>query len=62
MIVETVPSLRSKFILSSGQSGHLFSQHFRDQTALWQNHDYIELVGAHGQMLNSPALLLRPAG
>jgi penicillin amidase len=62
IIVETGPSLRSKFILPSGQSGHPFSRHYRDQTARWQNHDYIELGGADEQIRSRPLLLLRPAG
>jgi penicillin amidase len=62
MIVETGQGLRSKFILPSGQSGHIFSQHFRDQTVRWQNQDYIELTGADGRIFNQPRLLLRPAG
>jgi penicillin amidase len=61
MIVETGPSLRSKFILPSGQSGHPFSQHYRDQTARWKRNDYIELSGAEEQIRNRPLLLLKPA-
>jgi penicillin G amidase len=60
MIVETGASLRSKFILPSGQSGHPFSQHFRDQTARWQSHDYIELGGDEEQIRHWPLLLLTP--
>jgi len=62
MIVETGRELRSKFILPSGQSGHLFSRHFRDQTARWQRRDYIELTSADVQIRNQPRLLLKPAG
>src|SRR6201988_5415448 len=33
--VETGPSMRSGFVLPSGQSGHPTSAHYRDQTELW---------------------------
>jgi penicillin amidase len=33
--IEAGPSLRSGFVLSSGQSGHPTSIHYRDQTDLW---------------------------
>jgi len=33
--VETGPSMRSEFVLPSGQSGHPTSAHYRDQTELW---------------------------
>jgi penicillin amidase len=62
MIVETGQSLRSKFSLPSGQSGHPFSQHYLDQVARWQSHDYIELSGAEEEIRNWPLLLLKPAG
>jgi penicillin amidase len=61
MIVETWPILRSQFILPSGQSGHPFSQHFRDQTARWQSHNYIELGVNEEQIRHWPLLLLKPA-
>jgi penicillin amidase len=33
--VEMGPSMRSEFVLPSGQSGHPTSAHYRDQTELW---------------------------
>jgi penicillin amidase len=33
----------SRFILPSGQSGHPFSPHYRDQTALWRCGNTIDL-------------------
>jgi len=33
--VEMGPSMRSEFVLPSGQSGHATSAHYRDQTELW---------------------------
>ena len=37
LVVEFNPAPTSTFILSSGQSGHPSSRHYRDQTRLWQN-------------------------
>lgn len=62
MIVETGQSLRSKFILPSGQSGHPFSQHYLDQTTQWQRQDYIELSAAAEEMRSWPLLSLKTAG
>jgi penicillin amidase len=62
MIVEMGQQIRSKFILPSGQSGHLFSEHFRDQTARWQSQGFIALGGADARLSNWPPLLLKPAG
>ncbi|MGH7931244.1 MAG: penicillin acylase family protein, partial [Candidatus Binatia bacterium] len=62
MIVETGQRLRSKFNLPSGQSGHPFSLHYRDQTTRWQRQDYIELSGAEEEIRNQPLLLLKPPG
>ncbi len=62
MIVETGQSLRSRFILPSGQSGHPFSLHYLDQTAAWQRQDYIELSTAAEEIRNWPLLSLKTAG
>jgi penicillin amidase len=62
MIVEAGQNLRSKFILSPGQSGHVFSQHFSDQIARWKQHEYTELTGIDLQAREPPQLVLRPAG
>jgi penicillin amidase len=62
MIVETGQSICSRFMLPSGQSGHPFSQHYRDQTARWQTQDYVELSCAAEQMRNWPLLSLKTAG
>jgi acyl-homoserine lactone acylase PvdQ len=35
--VETGQSMRSGFVLPSGQSGHPVSVHYGDQTELWLN-------------------------
>ena len=34
---------QSDFILASGQSGHLFSPHYSDQTALWRAGRYVRI-------------------
>ncbi len=60
MIVEAGPSLRSKFILPSGQSGQPFSKHYLDQTARWQSQGYIELSGAEEELRSWPLLSLKP--
>ena len=33
------------FVLPSGQSGHLISRHYDDQTNLWKNGKYLHLSG-----------------
>jgi penicillin amidase len=33
----------SLFILSTGQSGHFLSQHYDDQSVLWQQEQYITM-------------------
>jgi penicillin amidase len=45
MIVDLSDLPRSRFILSSGQSGHPFSPHYADQLDLWRRGDYIQLSG-----------------
>ena len=62
MIVETGQSLRSKFSLPSGQSGHPFSPHYLDQVARWQSHNYFELSGAEEETRSWPLLSLKPVG
>jgi penicillin amidase len=61
MIVEIGQSLRSKFILPSGQSGYPFSPHYRDLTGQWQRQEYIELSAAAEQIRRWPLLLLKTA-
>lgn len=36
---------RSRFMIASGESGHIFSPHYRDLFALWNKVDYIPLSG-----------------
>ena len=60
MVVETGENPRSRFSLPSGQSGHPFSPHFRDQTMPWQRQEYIELSASQEKMADWPVLLLKP--
>jgi len=53
---------RSCFILPSGQSGHFFSPHYRDQTELWRRGGYIRLFYEEESMDPWPLLILTPAG
>jgi penicillin G amidase len=62
MIVEIGQSLRSKFILPSGQSGYPFSPHYHDLTAQWQRQEYVELSADAEQIRNWPLLLLKTVG
>jgi penicillin G amidase len=43
LVIEFNPEPTSTFVLSSGQSGHPSSPHYRDQTRLWQNGQRIPL-------------------
>jgi len=52
---------RSAFVLSSGQSGHPSSPHYRDQTSLWRTGQRITIcAGDHAAPEHSRHLLLRP--
>ena len=45
MIIDFLPN-KNMFILPTGQSGHMLSKHYDDQTKLWKNGDfyfYLEL-------------------
>jgi penicillin amidase len=61
MIVELKQNLRSEFILPSGQSGHPFSPHYRDQTRRWQGQEYIQVSGAQEDLRHRALLSLKPA-
>ncbi len=39
-IVDLADRSRSLMVITTGQSGHPFSQHYKDQTRLWLNNDY----------------------
>lgn len=54
---------RSEFIISTGQSGHFLSRHFRDQSAFWRDGGYLIMslrledvrAGSVGTLTLSPA-------
>lgn len=50
----------SRFILPSGQSGHPFSPHYRDQIDLWRRVDYIRVAHDDEEMKSWPILTLSP--
>ncbi len=52
---------RGRYILPSGQSGHPFSKHYRDQFEMWRSGDYIQLAHPVEEMENWPSLTLTPA-
>ena len=39
------------FVIPSGQSGHLISKHYDDQTSLWKNGNYLYLSGIKNLIL-----------
>jgi len=51
---------RGRYILPSGQSGHPFSEHYRDQFEMWRSGDYIQLVHGIEEMEDWPSLILTP--
>src|SRR5262245_21558512 len=51
---------QSGFILSSGQSGHLFSPHYGDQTALWRAGRYFKIGTQEEQTALESVLFLAP--
>ena len=60
MILDPANWGNSKFILASGQSGHPFSDHYRDQFRLWEMGNYISLAQEPEKMIRAPVLVLRP--
>jgi len=51
---------QSRFVLLSGQSGHLFSPYYRDQTALWRNGQSIRIHCSDNEMASAQSLVLEP--
>ncbi len=49
---------KSRFILSSGQSGHPSSPHYSDQTTLWQKGEYLRFLDIDEKTENLPLLTL----
>ncbi|MBI2986844.1 MAG: penicillin acylase family protein [Deltaproteobacteria bacterium] len=61
MIVDLSNWRNSRFILPSGQSGHCFSPHYRDQTELWRRGEHIRLYHEEANIEDWPLLILTPA-
>ncbi len=51
MIIDFSSPNKNMFILPAGQSGHLISRHYDDQTTLWKSGNYIHLSGARDTVL-----------
>ena len=62
MLIDLGDLRRSSFILPSGQSGHPFSPHYKDQTELWKSGKYIRLFFKDEEMEERPLLILTPTG
>jgi penicillin amidase len=59
-IIEVSNNCRSECILASGQSGHPFSPHYSDQTALWRTGRYIPFGASEEQTCWNKMLMLVP--
>jgi len=59
-IVEFSDEPRSHFVLSSGQSGHPSSRHYRDQTEQWRNGKLIPMSVVNPETSYRRHLLLKP--
>jgi penicillin amidase len=62
MLIDLGDWRRSSFILPSGQSGHPFSPHYKDQTELWRSGKYIRLFFTEEEMDAWRRLILTPTG
>ena len=51
MIIDFSSPSKNMFILPSGQSGHIISKHYDDQTSLWKNGNYLFLSGTKSVVL-----------
>ncbi len=51
MIIDFSSPTKNMFIIPSGQSGHLISRHYDDQTSLWKSGKYIYLSGVRDLIL-----------
>ena len=51
MIIDFSSPTKNMFVIPSGQSGHLISRHYDDQTSLWKSGDYIYLSGVRDLIL-----------
>ena len=60
MIIDLAAPERSLFVIPSGQSGHFFSPHYRDQTELWRAGRFIHLSHDAEAAKAWPVLTLAP--
>ncbi|HWP59701.1 MAG TPA: penicillin acylase family protein [Candidatus Acidoferrales bacterium] len=60
MILDAANWRDSKFVLVSGQSGHPFSAHYRDQFPLWQAGEFISFLPNAEAISGAAALALVP--
>lgn len=60
MIIDVGDPPRLRCVLPSGQSGHPFSRHYRDQTSLWRQGQYLSLSWSSEEGGNGPHLTLVP--
>jgi penicillin amidase len=53
---------KSRFVIATGQSGHIFSRHYRDLAPLWIDGRYIALTGSEDDLKKAGAaeLILSP--
>ena len=51
MIVDFSKPNKNMFIIPTGQSGHMLSKHYDDQTKLWKNGDFLFLSGTKNVVL-----------
>ena len=51
MIIDFSSDSKNMFILPTGQSGHLISKHYDDQTNIWKDGNYLFLSGTKNEIL-----------
>ncbi len=53
---------KSRFMIATGESGHIFSRHYRDFAPLWVSGKYITIAGSEDDLRNAGAaeLILSP--
>ena len=62
-IYDLADPARSRFMIATGQSGHILSKHYSDLVPLWNEGKYIELTGSADELRaqHLPELVLEPA-
>ncbi len=61
-IYDLADPAKSRFMIATGQSGHIFSRHYRDLVPLWNDVKYITLAGSEADLKKAGAreLILSP--